>query len=333
MPEPVHDPKHLPGPDLALSKRRPPERRMGPPARAAAIATGIWLALWAAAILTGSSGPGRLLTVSAVLAGFLAPIALVWALAWAAGMRRSLSAETEALRSALAATRAPQPGHGPRTNGAAATMPAPLTAAVPPEVAPPPRFVSRREAALSDRPPAGSGDADEHQPALALGQVAEVGQTPVASVDLIRALDFPDSPDDAEGFRALRRALGDRGIARLIRAAQDVLTLLAEDGIFMDDLTPERARVELWRRFARGERGRAVAPLGGVRDRSSLALSAARMRSDTVFRDACHHFLRQFDRVLADCEPLLSDPELAGLSDTRTARAFMLLGRVTGIFD
>jgi hypothetical protein len=134
-------------------------------------------------------------------------------------------------------------------------------------------------------------------------------------------------------YEALRRALDDRAMAKLVRAAQDVLTLLAEDGIYMDDLKPDRARPELWRRFAGGERGKGISALGGVRDRSSLALTAGRMRQDTIFRDAAHHFLRQFDRTLQEFEKNCTDHELAELAETRTARAFMLLGRVTGIFD
>jgi len=122
-------------------------------------------------------------------------------------------------------------------------------------------------------------------------------------------------------------------VAKLIRAAQDVLTLLSQEGIYMDDLRPERARPELWRRFAAGERGRPIAGLGGIRDRSSLALTASRMREDPVFRDAGHHFLRTFDETFQDFEKNASDADLAELSDTRTARAFMLFGRVTGTFD
>ena len=79
--------------------------------------------------------------------------------------------------------------------------------------------------------------------------------------------------------------------------------------------------------------GRAVAALGGIRDRDALALTAARMREDTIFRDAAHHFLRLFDRALVGLEDGASDDELADLSQTRTARAFMLLGRVAGSFD
>ena len=52
-----------------------------------------------------------------------------------------------------------------------------------------------------------------------------------------------------------------------------------------------------------------------------------------MFRDAGHHFLRSFDRVFQTFEAEASDADLAELGDTRTARAFMLFGRVTGTFD
>ncbi len=173
----------------------------------------------------------------------------------------------------------------------------------------------------------------DEQPALALGTPAEDLRPPLSLSDFIKALNFPETAEDKAGFRALRLALEDRNTSKLIRAAQDVLTLLSQDGIYMDDLKPDRAKPEVWRRFAQGERGRNIGALGGVRDRSSLALSAGRMREDTIFRDAAHHFLRQFDKTFQDFEKNATDAEIIELSDTRTARAFMLLGRVTGIFD
>jgi hypothetical protein len=93
------------------------------------------------------------------------------------------------------------------------------------------------------------------------------------------------------------------------------------------------ARTEVWRRFASGDRGRAIAALGGIRDRSSLALTAARMKQDPIFRDAAHHFLRLFDKTFARFAPTASDEEVSDFANTRTARAFMLLGRVAGTFD
>jgi hypothetical protein len=57
------------------------------------------------------------------------------------------------------------------------------------------------------------------------------------------------------------------------------------------------------------------------------------MKQDTIFRDAAHHFLRLFDRMISQFAETASDAEISDLSDTRTARAFMLLGRVAGTFD
>lgn len=174
---------------------------------------------------------------------------------------------------------------------------------------------------------------EEDQPALALGTSNEDMQPPLSNGDLIRALNFPETSEDEAGFAALRRALKDREARQLVQASQDILTLLSQDGIYMDDLHPDRARPEIWRRFARGDRGKAVAALGGIRDRSSLALTAGRMREDTIFRDAAHHFLRRFDRTLVAFEEGATDAEISEFADTRTARAFMILGRVTGTFD
>ena len=175
-------------------------------------------------------------------------------------------------------------------------------------------------------------DTDE-QPSLALGTPVTELMTPISIAEFIRAMNFPENEDDAEGFRTLRRALEDRDVAKMIRASQDILTLLSQDGIYMDDLRPDRPRAETWRRFAKGERGPVIAGLGGIRDRSCLALTGGRMKQDPVFRDAVHHFLRRFDQAFTDFADRASDAEIAALADTRTARAFMLLGRVTGTFD
>ncbi len=202
-------------------------------------------------------------------------------------------------------------------------------------------FTSRRDAPdtvpSADRSAvhlrAAPDDGRNEEPALALGAPADASAPPLDNVDLIRALNFPENAEDKEGFRALRAGLEERNTAKLIRAAQDVLTLLAQDGVYMDDLEPDRARPELWRKFAEGERGGSIAGLGGIRDRSCLALTTSRMRSDPVFRDAAHHFMRHFDHRFAEFAPDASDAEIVELAQTRSARAFMLLGRVTGTFD
>ncbi len=308
-----------PGAGMALGARR---SRTGPSAlEIAGIVAGlVWIVLATAIYVFGRTsaaplGPAGVLTV---LTMAVVPVAMIWVAVRTLATARELRAEAARLQGAIDAMRQT---YVAQVQGGARPLRPP--AGDPGQV---PTFASRRETRRAAAPAE-----PEAQPSLALGTSPE--GPPLAAADLVRALQFPDGPDDEAAFRALRLALADRDTAKLVRAAQDVLTLLGQDGIFMDDVVPERARPETWRRFARGERGRAVAGLGGVRDRSSLALTAERMRGDTVFRDAAHHFLRQFDHRFAAFEPAASDAEVAAFADTRTARAFMLLGRAAGTFD
>ena len=272
--------------------------------------------------------------VMTLLAVFM-PVAMIWVAAMAARSARIMREESSRLQAAIDAIRqsyvaetrkkaeASEPAVTKKLEEIAAAQRKTETALA--------TFTSTRERVRPMPRPATPVALDD-QGALPLGQVAGESAPPLARADFIRALHFPETAEDQDGFRALRRALRDRQAAQLIQAAQDVLTLLSQDGIYMDDLRPDMARPEIWRQFAQGQRGRQVAALGGVRDRSSLALAAGRMRSDPIFRDAAHHFLRRFDRMFQEFEPTATDSEISELSDTRTARAFMLLGRVAGIF-
>ncbi len=175
--------------------------------------------------------------------------------------------------------------------------------------------------------------AQDDQQLLELGAEPVVTTPPLTVQDFIGALNFPQDENDEEGFRQLRLALNNHETGKLIRSAQDLLTLISQDGIYMDDLTPQPADPQLWRSFAAGERGQGISAIGSIHDEESLARAAGRMRSDTVFRDTAHHFLREFDRTFAGFADVASDTEIVELANTRTARAFMLLGRVTGTFD
>ncbi|MEM6409845.1 MAG: hypothetical protein AAF700_15710 [Pseudomonadota bacterium] len=306
-----------------------------------AIAIGL-SAVWVIGVLvfwsvagTGD-GSGWLLTVMGVLAAVL-PLVLIWVAASAAKASAALRAEAEDLRHAISALAGVNPA-GTHESAELAELSRKLdalTAAQQGQQVALAQVLSERqvERAPDARAAVEPDTVDAPQPSLHLGTPPEELVAPISVAEFIRAMNFPDTEADKEGFRALRRALEDRGVQQVIRASQDVLTLLSQDGIYMDDLTPDRARPELWRRFAQGERGRSVAGLGGIHDRSSLALSSGRMKSDAVFRDAVHHFLRHFDRVFLQFEKHATDEDIARLANTRTARAFMLLGRVTGTFD
>ncbi|MEQ6248885.1 hypothetical protein ABMC89_08340 [Sulfitobacter sp. HNIBRBA3233] len=282
-------------------------------------------------------GQGGLRFLMTMLAVFM-PVAMIWVAATAARASRVMREESQRLQAAIDAIR--QAYIAQTQNGslnsessvarkldeiAASTRKAETALAT---------FSTRREEPRRAAPVAVAPPTPpEGQQSLALGTQSDDLLPPIEGDDLIRALNFPETAEDAEGFAALRRAMKDRGAAQLITAAQDVLTLLSHDGIYMDDLVPDRARPEIWRMFGQGARGRPIAALGGIRDRSSLALTAGRMKQDPIFRDAAHHFLRRFDKLFQEFEKIATDAEISALANTRTARAFMLLGRVAGTFD
>ena len=150
---------------------------------------------------------------------------------------------------------------------------------------------------------------------------------------VIRAVNFPQDEHDKEGFAAIRRVIGNRDIAQLMQASEDVLSMLAQEGIYMDDLSVGKTNPDLWHKFAKGGRGDTVAGLGTIDDQAALALARGRMRNDTIFRDVSLHFLRQFDRFLRGAIHNATDRDLTRLGDTRTGRAFQLMARVGGTFD
>ncbi|WP_170762181.1 hypothetical protein [Ruegeria lacuscaerulensis] len=270
--------------------------------------------------------------VVTLLAVFM-PVAMIWVAATAMRASRVMREESERLQTAIDAIRQAYVVQQQR----ASSSYEPTVSKKLDEIA---EATKKTESALATfstkrtepaRGAAVNGTGD--QTSLELGTQAEDIAPPLSTDIFIRALNFPETQEDTEGFNALRLALKDRKTAQLVQASQDVLTLLSQEGIYMDDLRPDMARPEIWRQFAQGARGRAVAALGGIRDRSSLALTAARMKQDPIFRDAAHHFLRRFDHMIVAFEPEASDADLTALGETRTARAFMLLGRVAGTFD
>ncbi|WP_407473903.1 hypothetical protein [Sulfitobacter sp. PM12] len=280
---------------------------------------------------TGGAGLRFLMTMLAIFM----PVGMIWVAATAARASRVMREESKRLQAAIDAIRqayiAQQQGQNLGADATVARKLDEIAAAARKTESTLATFQSRRDAStrLAPLKPAVVDD----QPALALGTSAADMTPPLSHEDFIRALNFPETAEDTEGFSALRKALKDRNASQLVQASQDVLTLLSQDGIYMDDLRPDRARPEIWRQFAQGARGRPIAALGGIRDRSSLALTSARMKQDPIFRDAAHHFLRRFDRAFAAFEAEASDADISALTDTRTVRAFMLLGRVAGTFD
>ncbi len=292
------------------------------PLRARAIAAAVWLIAALVFVVMADFEAMDAITLAALGVAVFLPAVVITLALLIAGATWSLGEETRQLQGAIDELR--------RSLLQRDTPPPPALPPAPPAEpdARPAVFVSQRQhrSTTEDAPVS-------DQPVLAFeADPAPVPQQ-IDPATLIRALHFPADENDSDGFDALRRALTQPRLAILIRAAQDVLTRLAQEGIYMDDLRPDRARPDFWRAFARGARGPQIAPLGGIRDRSCLAITSGRMRADPAFRAAAHLFLREFDHILAQFESEADDAQITALAETRSARAFMLLGRVSGVFS
>lgn len=287
-----------------------------------AILTAIWLLMSGAFWLFGPETDGQvsgLMRLASVLAVAL-PVALIWMAVALAGAIAALRTEAAELRLRLGQMREAAV-RGGVVMPAAASVPtprAPVQATA--QTAP-------RHAPAAARPAVATPDG--RQTAMRFDAPASVA---VDSDDLIRALNFPEGPDDVETIAALRAALKDHDTSRVIRSAQDVVTLMSENGLYMDSLAPEEPSPDQWRRFAEGVRGDAMRDMAAIHDEDALALTVAMLKGDEIFRDTAHHFLRHFDLMLTRIGGELDDNQLRRLADTRSARAFMLLGRAANVF-
>ena len=151
--------------------------------------------------------------------------------------------------------------------------------------------------------------------------------------DFIKAANFPDNANDKDGLGSLRKALEDRDLAKLLNAAQDSLRIMSEDGIYVDTVGITIGKVELWRDFSDGKRGKKISGIAVFHDTSILEKVSSRFKTDTVFIDVVHHFLRQFDVVFTEFSKNASDNEILKFSKTRTALTFLILANVAGTFD
>lgn len=290
---------------------------------AAAAAALIWLALgmlqlW---LLPTGLGPGAVVTE---VMGALLPVVLLVVLLGARRRIAALEAEVEAARRGLRSAAA----GGPGATGVVMVAPAAPQAMTPPASPPPQPPAAPQAAPRAAAPTTAAAAQPEFQLASpAAGRAAP--PVPLTREDALRALDFPDTAEDAAGRAALMRGLEDPWLARILRAGQDVLVLLAQEGLAGPFLPAGRSDPDLWRRFATGERGAALAPICGA-DPLVVAMLAERMRRDEVFRDASHHFLRRFDTFLAAFLHEATDAELRELSQSRSARAFAILAAAVG---
>jgi hypothetical protein len=325
-------------------------------ARWAAVASAVWVVTVSAyavgflSVAAGTQTRGTLaLDALFFLVALVLPLGLIWLAASLAGelarQREIVAALAEAttpLVAALEETRATLAHHASPEAIAQAVGSAVGEAVAgvrPPDVARPLDELAagqaRLEAALARLAPAPVAGARPVAPAppSAAAPVETEAPAPVLGWDeLVRALDFPRDAGDREGFRALKAAQRQPKLGQTLQAAEDVLNLLSQEGIFVDELPLAEIEPSAWRRFMSGMRGAKVGAIGGITDPRALEVAGRLMQADAVFRDTALFFLRRFERVLAEHARDADDDALAALAATRSGRAFMILARTSGTF-
>lgn len=189
------------------------------------------------------------------------------------------------------------------------------------------------DAAPAVAPVVGSGLAPAAETPEPAGSPSDTLPPRPTWADLVRALDFPRDADDVEGFRALKVALRHPALQQMLQAAEDVLNLLSQEGVYVDELPMDPVDPAAWRRFIRGIRGPEVAAVGGIRDPRALEIAHRLSSDDLIFRDSALFFQRRFEGVLKDFASDGDDAALIEFAGTRSGRAFMLLARLNGLLE
>jgi hypothetical protein len=158
-----------------------------------------------------------------------------------------------------------------------------------------------------------------------------------ASLDwekLVRAANFPDSEDDQATLDALYAVLGDGDAASLLQAAEDTLSSLADIGLYMEDLKPDHAPVDVWRKFIVHHDRRIGEELSGVQNHDAIADVSGALGNDPKFSKISGQFLERYEILVERMFHEAPDPALAvELADTRSGRAYLLIGQAAGRFN
>ena len=149
---------------------------------------------------------------------------------------------------------------------------------------------------------------------------------------LLKALNFPSDKNDSSGFKALNIARRSNTVLRLLQVSEDFLNLLAQDGIYLDDLKIEPPHVQAWLNFVKIDKQQYDHRLDCLGIDKYLVTLKKRTKSDTVFRDTSLMLIRRFDKLLRDKLEAADNHHLFQIAETRTGKAFLIVGKISKIF-
>ena len=149
---------------------------------------------------------------------------------------------------------------------------------------------------------------------------------------LLRALNFPNDENDLEGFTALNLARENNTIFQLLQVSEDFLNLLAQDGIYLDDLKIDPPSVKAWVNFINNKQNEHCKKLTCSGIDEQIKTLKIRLKSDVVFRDTALMLMRRFDKLLQDRLESAEDHQIFKIADTRSGKAFLVVGKISDAF-
>ncbi len=187
---------------------------------------------------------------------------------------------------------------------------------------------ARSSAAISDTPE------ENAEPQLPLDPPPEDARPAMDWDALVVAMEFPNSETDRTAIEALYKVLPDPMAARLMQSAEDAMTILAAEGLYMDEMRASSTDENDWTRYLDGARGVAASAIGAIADEEVVEKTRARLSRDRVFNDTALHFLLRYDALVKRArQETGGDAYAPRMAATRTGKAYALLTRALGRFD
>ena len=164
------------------------------------------------------------------------------------------------------------------------------------------------------------------------GQNAHKNDGPLTWELILKALHFPKDEHDLMGFSALKIARKNNTFSELLQVSEDFLNLIAQDGIYLDDLKIEPPPIEAWLSFISTNQNRNKRRLNCVGIDRQIKRLKSRIKTDTIFRDTSLMLMRRFDVLLRDHLKLANDDQIFKIAETRTGKAFLIVGKLSDSF-
>ncbi len=149
---------------------------------------------------------------------------------------------------------------------------------------------------------------------------------------LLTALHFPNDENDSVGFEAFELACKNNSLLQLLQVSEDFLNLLAQDGIYLDDLIIEPPSAEAWLNYIKFDKNQHSKKLNCLGIDQHVEKLKKRAKADAVFRDTALMLMRRFDKVLREKLESAEDHHIFRIAETRSGKAFLISGKISETF-